>query len=245
MRKDIQDDLVGGVQLGLDAAQAVELNGERGAEAPAAKSPEGKRQGTAFGRILTGDARRHLAKLPENCIDLSFWSPPYYVGKSYERHLSFDGWRSLLREVIHGHARIIKPGGFLAVNIGDILCFPDPSMPRFQANNKRRKKVPVTKEQILAVKTKHPNANRHRLAALLGCSEQTIQRRLEDNNVRGGKQAASTKVLLTGCMVAEWAEIASPRTNGQAGAPAACGASAPSAAMTATKPNSRKNWPPG
>ena len=208
MRKDIQDDLVGGVQLGLDAAQAVELNGERDTEAPAAKSPGGKGQNAAFGRILTGDARRHLAKLPEACIDLSFWSPPYYVGKSYERHLSFDGWRGLLREVIHGHARIIKPGGFLAVNIGDILCFPDPSMPRFQANNRRRKKVPVTKEQILAVKAKHPNANRHRLAELLGCSEQTIQRRLEDNNVRGGKQAASTKVLLTGCMVAEWAEEA-------------------------------------
>ena len=208
MRKDIQEDLVGGVQLGLDAAQAVELNGERGAEAPAAGPPGGKGQSTTFGRILTGDARRHLAKLPDACIDLSFWSPPYYVGKSYERHLSFDGWRGLLREVIHGHARIIKPGGFLAVNIGDILCFPDPSMPRFQANNRRRKKVPVTKEQILAVKAKHPNANRHRLAELLGCSEQTIQRRLEDNNVRGGKQAASTKVLLTGCMVAEWAEEA-------------------------------------
>ena len=208
MGKGIQEDLTGGVQLGLDAAQVVEINGERGAEAPAAKPPGGKGKGAVFGRILTGDARPHLAKLPEACIDLSFWSPPYYVGKSYERHLSFDGWRGLLREVIHCHSRIIKPGGFLAVNIGDILCFPDPSMPRFQANNRRRKKVAVTKEQILAVKAKHPNANRHRLAELLGCSEQTIQRRLEDNNVRGGKQAASTKVLLTGCMVAEWAEEA-------------------------------------
>ena len=208
MRKGIQEDLEGGVQLGLDAAQAADLNGERGAEVPAAR-PSGRRgHEAAFGRILTGDARRHLAKLPEACIDLSFWSPPYYVGKSYERHLSFDGWRGLLREVIHGHARIIKPGGFLAVNIGDILCFPDPAIPRFQANNRRRKKVPITKEQILAVKAKYPNANRHRLAELLGCSEQTIQRRLEDNNVRGGKQAASTKVLLTGCMVAEWAEEA-------------------------------------
>ena len=127
MRKDIQEDLVGGVQLGLDAAQAVELNGERGAEAPAVKSPGGKGLNAAFGRILTGDARHHLAKLPEACIDLSFWSPPYYVGKSYERHLSFDGWRGLLREVIHGHARITKPGGFLAVNIGGHSLLPGPS----------------------------------------------------------------------------------------------------------------------
>ena len=41
---------------------------------------------------------------------------------------------------------------------------------------------------------------------MLGCSEQTVQRRLEHNNVRGGKHQAATKVLLTGCMVAEWAE---------------------------------------
>ena len=206
MRKGVQEDSAGDVQLGLDVVQAADLNGERGEAATTTRPSGGKGEETTFGRILTGDARRHLAKLPEACIDLSFWSPPYYVGKSYERHLSFDGWCSLLREVIHCHTRIIKPGGFLAVNIGDILCFPDPSMPRFQANNMRRKKVPVTREQILAVKKQHPNAKRQQLAELLGCSEQTIQRRLEDNNVRGGKQAASTKVVLTGCMVAEWAE---------------------------------------
>ncbi len=167
-----------------------------------------ERDGFVFDRIVTGDARRHLAKLPDGCVDLSFWSPPYYVGKSYERHLSFDDWRGLLRDVIRCHSRIVKPGGFLAVNIGDILCYPDPAMPRFQADNMRRKTSPVTREQVLAAKQAHPNANRRQLAALLGCSEQTVQRRLQDNNVRGGKQAVSTKVLLTGCMVCEWAEQA-------------------------------------
>ena len=208
MRGSTQESLAEETQLGLDVLPAAGPNGASGRAAAGARPQDGKGQGAACGRILTGDARRHLAKLPAASIDLSFWSPPYYVGKSYERHLSFDGWCSLLREVIHSHARIIKPGGFLAVNIGDILCFPDPSMPRFQANNRRRKKVSVTKEQILAVKKRRPNAKRQELADLLGCSEQTIQRRLEDNNVRGGKQAASTKVLLTGCMVAEWAEEA-------------------------------------
>lgn len=157
---------------------------------------------------MTGDARRHLNELPASSIDLSFWSPPYYVGKSYERHLGFDDWRNLLRGVIHAHTRIVKPGGFLVVNIGDILCFADPAMPKFQADNVRRKTSPVTREEILAAKEKHPSANRHELAAMLGCSEQTIQRRLEHNNVRGGKHQTSTKVLLTGCMVVEWAEEA-------------------------------------
>lgn len=155
-----------------------------------------------------GDAKRKLCDLPEASIDLSFWSPPYYVGKSYERDMTFGDWRILLKEVIACHARIVKPGGFLVVNIGDILCFPDDSMPRFQADNVRRKTNPVTREQVLEAKRLHPEANRKQLGAILGCSEQTVQRRLEHNNVRGGKSQISTKVRLTGCMVAEWAETA-------------------------------------
>ena len=186
------------------AEVAVATRGHRGGGGV----PEAKGSAGVFNRIVVGDAREELRKLPAASIDLSFWSPPYYVGKSYERHLSFGDWRELLRGVIHGHSRIIKPGGFLAVNIADILCFPDASMPKFQADNMRRKTSAVTREQVLAAREAHPQAKRQELAALLGCSEQTIQRRLEHNNVRGGKQSASTKVLLTGCMVAEWAEEA-------------------------------------
>ena len=163
---------------------------------------------SCFNRIVAGDSRRELGKLPESSIDLSFWSPPYYVGKSYEQDLSFEDWQALLREVTHAHRRILKPGGFLAVNIGDVLCFPDPDMPRFQADNIRRKVSPVSREDVLAMKAAHPDATRYRLAELLGCSEQTVQRRLEGNNVRGGKHHMSTKVVLTGCLVAQWAEEA-------------------------------------
>ena len=157
-------------------------------------------------RILAGDARRRLKELADASIDLSFWSPPYFVGKSYERDWAFDDWCDLLREVIREHARIVKQGGFMVINIGDILCFPDPDMPRIQANNVRGKKIKISREMVLAAKKRYPAANRHELAAILGCSEQTIQRRLEDNNVRGGKYATGTKVLLTGCMVTQWAE---------------------------------------
>ena len=161
-----------------------------------------------FDRIVTGDAREILKEVPTGSVDLSFWSPPYHVGKSYEKDLSFGEWQCLIRDVIACHTNILKEGGFLVVNIADILCFADSSIPRFQANNVNGKKQKVTKADVLAVKRKHPDANRHELAARLGCSEQTIQRRLEHNNVRGGKQGASTKVLLTGSMVAEWAESA-------------------------------------
>ena len=162
----------------------------------------------ANGNIVQGDARRLLAEIPANSIDLSFWSPPYYVGKSYEQDITFGEWQSLLSEVIQAHSRIVKPGGFMAVNIGDILCFPDESIPRFQADNVRGKKVRITRAEVLSAQAQNPGASRYQLADILGCSEQTIQRRLEDNNVRGGKAATSTKVLLTGCMVSDWAEAA-------------------------------------
>ena len=78
-----------------------------------------------FGRIVAGDARKVLLGVPADSIDLSFWSPPYHVGKSYERGQSLVDWQDLLRGVIGQHTRIMKPGCFMAVNIGDILCFPD------------------------------------------------------------------------------------------------------------------------
>lgn len=156
-------------------------------------------------QVVSGDSRLVLQRLEANSVDLSFWSPPYHVGKSYEQGMKFEDWQLLLREVISAHARILRPGGFMVVNICDILCFSDPDLPRFQADNIRRKTHPVTREQVLSMQARHPHANRHELASLLGCSEQTVQRRLEGNNIRGGKHAASTRVLLTGCMVEEWA----------------------------------------
>ena len=158
--------------------------------------------------IMTGDSRRVLASLSEESVDLSFWSPPYYVGKSYEQGRTFKQWQGLLSAVISEHFRVIKSGGFMAVNIADILCFQDSEIPRFQANNVSRKTNPVTLEQVLEAKRGHPSANRRQLGEILGCSEQTIQRRIENNNVRGGKHLASTKILLTGCMISEWAEDA-------------------------------------
>ncbi len=161
-----------------------------------------------FNQIVTGDARDVLRALPVGSVDLSFWSPPYHVGKSYEKNRTFDEWQGLVRDVISCHASILRPGGFLVVNIADILCFADPAMPRFQADNIRGKKQRITRADVLAAKQRHPYAGRRELAALLGCSEQTVQRRLEHNNARGGKREHQTKVLLTGGMVADWAEAA-------------------------------------
>ena len=67
----------------------------------------------------------------------------------------------------------------------DILCFPDPTMPRIQADTVNQKRLKVTRADVLAAKRAYPDYNRYQLADLLGVSEQTVQRRLEHNNVRG------------------------------------------------------------
>ena len=159
-------------------------------------------------RIYQGDARRLLPRVAPQSIALSFWSPPYFVGKSYETDLDFSAWCGLLRETITEHYRAIAPGGFLSINIADILAFEDPDMPRIQADNISSKKVKITREQVLAAQRANPGYDKYELAALLGCSEQTIDRRLKNNNVRGGKYAPQTRVKLTAGLVEEWATTA-------------------------------------
>jgi site-specific DNA-methyltransferase (adenine-specific) len=156
-------------------------------------------------KIYHGDARELLPQIEPNSIGLSVWSPPYFVGKEYEAQLTFNDWRNLLETVICLHFPIIKPGGFLVINIADILCFKDVSMPKIQAEAVNRKRSPVTKEDILKAMAEHPDYNRYQLAALLGCSEQTIDRRLHGNNIRGGKHETQTRVKIVGGLVEEWA----------------------------------------
>ena len=144
--------------------------------------------------IVCGDASCEVANIERESVSLSVWSPPYHVGKDYEKDQSYEEWVSLLDSVIAAHYEVLKPGGFLVINIADILCFPDEDMPRFQADCVTGKRCKVSREQVLKAKEEHPEFNRYQLAKLLGCSEQTIQRRLEGNNIRGGKHAVQTKV---------------------------------------------------
>ena len=160
-------------------------------------------------QVHHGDCRQIMDTLPDECIDLSVWSPPYYVGKDYEEYLpEFSDWQNLLSETIQKHYRIMKPGSFVVINIGDILCFVDENIPKFQTNVRTRKKIKLTKEEILEVIEENPNYNRYQLAKYFGISEQTIQRRLEGVNIRGGKYQPETKVKQVSGLIEKWAEDA-------------------------------------
>jgi DNA modification methylase len=145
-----------------------------------------------------GDSRSKMLELESGSVALSFWSPPYFVGKHYEENETYDSWQTLLKKVVENHSQILKPGGFMVINIADILCFKDEAMPRMQALNLSLQRSQVTPKDVLEAQNQHPELNRYQLAALLGCSEQTIDRRLHGNNIRGGKYETQTRVQLVG-----------------------------------------------
>ena len=64
--------------------------------------------------IYNGNSKYLLNRIEKDSIALSIWSPPYFVGKEYEKNLSFDHWKNLLKVVIDLHFPIIKPGGFFS-----------------------------------------------------------------------------------------------------------------------------------
>lgn len=148
--------------------------------------------------IYCGMAEELLKKIEPESIAVSVWSPPYHVGKSYEANQSYEDWLIMLSDVIKLHFSILKPGGFLAINIGDILCFSDSEMPKIQANNISMRRCKITEEEVKRAAIENPTYNRHQLAKLLGCSEQTIDRRLHGNNIRGGKYNIQTRVKVVG-----------------------------------------------
>ena len=148
-------------------------------------------------QVYCGDSRELLKQIEDNSLALSFWSPPYFLGKDYEKGVTYEQWQEMLKAVIELHYRILKPGGFMVVNIADILAFQDETMPRIQADNPSNKKCAVTREMVLEAKRLHPDYNRDQLAAYLHCSEQTVDRRLNGNNIRGGRQAVEHTLNLS------------------------------------------------
>jgi DNA modification methylase len=153
--------------------------------------------------IHQGDSCHLLSRIQPESIALSVWSPPYFVGKSYERDMTFEQWQRLLAIVIEQHFALLRPGAFLVINIADILCFADSSIPRIQAENHSKNRLPVSREDVLRVLSEHPDYDRYRIAQELGVSEQTVDRRMKNNNVRGGKYSPQTRVKLVGFFLEE------------------------------------------
>jgi site-specific DNA-methyltransferase (adenine-specific) len=155
--------------------------------------------------VYCGDSVSLMKQIEPDSIALSFWSPPYFLGKDYEKDATYDSWQDLLKQIITLHYSVLKPGGFLVINIADIISFQDENMPRIMGMNPANRKCEVTKDMVLKVKSEFPHYNRNQIAAVLKCSEQTVDRRLNGNNIRGGKYATGTHVKLVGGNIEQYA----------------------------------------
>jgi site-specific DNA-methyltransferase (adenine-specific) len=76
-------------------------------------------------RLLVGDARDHLPKLPAMSVDCVITSPPYFRLRNYGEggqiglEASVGGWVDELHAVLGGIARVLKPTGSVWLNLGD------------------------------------------------------------------------------------------------------------------------------
>lgn len=70
---------------------------------------------------------RDLSFLPDRCVALVVTSPPYFAGKEYELAMGEGGvpasyveYLGMLREVLGECARVLEPGGRMAVNVANL-----------------------------------------------------------------------------------------------------------------------------
>lgn len=71
-------------------------------------------------KIICGDSEEILKKLPDNCIDLIFTSPPYNFGLEYKNHKDGHYWKEYfdkLFRIFEQCIRILKHGGRIVINI--------------------------------------------------------------------------------------------------------------------------------
>ena len=71
-------------------------------------------------KIVCADAEEFLKKLPGNCVDLIFTSPPYNFGLEYENHKDGTKWEAYfdkLFRIFKECIRILKYGGRIVVNV--------------------------------------------------------------------------------------------------------------------------------
>jgi site-specific DNA-methyltransferase (adenine-specific) len=71
-------------------------------------------------KIYQGDST-YLDEIDDNSVHLTVTSPPYYVGKEYEKYLpTLKHYKDMLYRVFSEVIRVTVPGGKICINLGDI-----------------------------------------------------------------------------------------------------------------------------
>jgi len=71
--------------------------------------------------LYHGDVLDFLATIPDETIKLIITSPPYNIGKEYERRVSIDQYLEQQREVIAELHRVLNPAGSICWQVGNYV----------------------------------------------------------------------------------------------------------------------------
>lgn len=66
------------------------------------------------------ESSERMKELPDNSIHLMVTSPPYNVGKMYDKDMSLEEYRTFLTSVWKEVYRVLVPGGRICVNIANL-----------------------------------------------------------------------------------------------------------------------------
>jgi len=69
--------------------------------------------------LFQGDRLQLLEQIPDAAASLVVTSPPYNIGKKYEKRLSFGEYLRLQRDTLRESARILSPKGSLCWQVGN------------------------------------------------------------------------------------------------------------------------------
>ncbi len=71
--------------------------------------------------LFEGDCLDLLAKMPNNCVNLVVTSPPYNIGKEYEKKSSVQNYFNWQKKVINECHRVLKDGGHMCWQVGNYV----------------------------------------------------------------------------------------------------------------------------
>jgi DNA modification methylase len=94
--------------------------------------------------VVNADTNVVMKLMPDEVIDLTFTSPPYYNARDYSIYSSYGEYLDFLREVFNNLLRITREGRFLVVNSSPVIV---PRVSRAHAS--RRYPIPFDLHGIL------------------------------------------------------------------------------------------------
>lgn len=71
--------------------------------------------------LYCGDCMEFLQTIPDESVQLVVTSPPYNIGKEYEKVLDIEVYKAQQRQVIKECARILKPEGSICWEVGNYV----------------------------------------------------------------------------------------------------------------------------